>query len=54
MVADIVGGAVLVSDFLLMAGIVVFWGGDQAIFVSHKICCYTYYFLSLGFKSEAP
>ena len=36
MVADIVDGAILVSDVLLMVGVVVFWGGDQAIFVKHK------------------
>ena len=36
MVVDITDGAVLVSECLLMASIVVFWGGDQAIVVTHK------------------
>ena len=36
MVADIVAGAVLVSECLLMAIIEVFWVGDQAIVVTHK------------------
>ena len=36
MVADIVDGAVLVSELLLMVGIVNFSGGDQAFFVKHK------------------
>ena len=36
MVADFADGAVLVSESLLMAGTMVFWGGDQAIFVKRR------------------
>ena len=36
MVADFTDEAVLVSESLSMTGTVVFWGGDQAIFVKHK------------------
>ena len=36
MVANIADGAVLVSEWPFTAIIEVFWGGDQAIVVTHK------------------